>query len=189
MNELPHGRQFIRRRENDLDNATEYSTPMWLLAVYLAVAALIPAGMIFLSWLLGPRHHDAATDEPYESGIVSTGSARLRLSAKYYLIAMFFVIFDLETAFVFAWAAAFREAGWPGYVGMMVFFATIAAALVYLWREGALDWGTRRRRENENGKNDEKNNENGLPRRHEDAPFDSRGSLRAGKTHEERITA
>jgi NADH-quinone oxidoreductase subunit A len=80
---------------------------------------------------------------PYESGILPTGSARLRIDVKYYLVAMFFVIFDLETVFLFAWAVAFRELGWAGYIEALVFIVVLVVALVYLWKVGALDWGTR----------------------------------------------
>ena len=73
-----------------------------------------------------------------------TGSARVRLSAKFYLLAMFFVIFDLETVFIFAWAVSAREVGWPGYLEILVFIGVLAVALVYLWRLGALDWETAR---------------------------------------------
>ena len=82
---------------------------MWPLAVYFAVVILLVAGMLSLSYLLGQRHRARATGEPYESGVVSTGSARLRFSAQFYLVAMLFVIFDLEAVFIFAWAVAFRE--------------------------------------------------------------------------------
>jgi NADH-quinone oxidoreductase subunit A len=102
------------------------------------------AGMLVLSYLLGQRHQERATGEPYESGIVSTGSAQLRFSAKFYLIAMLFVIFDLETVFIFAWAVAFRELGWAGYLGVLVFIGVLVAALIYEWRVGALDWGSER---------------------------------------------
>jgi len=98
--------------------------------------------MILLSALLGQRHRSRATGEPYESGIVSAGSARLRFSAKFYLIAMFFVIFDLEVAFIVAWAVAARELGWAGYIEAFIFIFVLGMALVYLWRRGALDWGT-----------------------------------------------
>ena len=118
---------------------------LWPLAVYFAAVILLVAGMLAFSYLLGQRHRARATGEPYESGIVSTGSARLRFSAQFYLIAMFFVVFDLEVAFIYAWAVAAREAGWAGYVEMFVFVAILLAALVYLWRVGALDWGPRRR--------------------------------------------
>lgn len=103
--------------------------------------------MIGISYVLGERHKDLATDEPYESGILRTGTARLRFSAKFYLVAMFFVIFDLEAVFIFTWAIAFRELGWVGYIEVLIFIGVLMAALVYLWRLGALDWGTSRRQE------------------------------------------
>jgi NADH-quinone oxidoreductase subunit A len=96
--------------------------------------------MIGLSYVLGERHKEHATDLPYESGIVSFGSARLRLSAKFYLVALFFVIFDLEATFIFAWAVALYDVGWKGYIEMAVFITILFAALIYLWRLGALDW-------------------------------------------------
>jgi len=80
------------------------------------------------------------TGEPYEGGIVSEGSARVRFSVRYYLIAMFFVVFDLEAVFLFAWAGAARELGWSGYFGLLLFVGLLGAALIYLWRSGALDW-------------------------------------------------
>ena len=97
--------------------------------------------MITFSYVLGERHREKQTAEPYESGIVSTGTARVRFDIKFYLIAMFFVIFDLEAVFIFAWAVSIRETGWPGFSEMMIFIGVLTAALVYLWRLGALEWG------------------------------------------------
>lgn len=97
--------------------------------------------MMGLSYILGQRHSERATNEPYEGGITPTGSARVRLSAHFYLIALFFVIFELEAVFLFAWAVAARELGWMGYIEALVFIGILLAALVYLWRIGALDWG------------------------------------------------
>ncbi len=94
---------------------TSTSTPLWPLLVYFAAVLLVVGSMIVGSWLLGPRHREPATGEPYESGIRSTGSARLRFAARFYLVAMFFLIFDLEAVFLFAWAVAARELGWAGY--------------------------------------------------------------------------
>ena len=119
---------------------------LWPLLVYFVLVIVLAAGMIGVSYLLGERHREKATGEPYESGITTTGTARLRLSARFYLVAMFFVIFDLEAAFIFAWAIAFRELGWLGYAEVVVFIGILLAALVYLWREGALDWGTTARK-------------------------------------------
>src|SRR6059036_3555640 len=98
--------------------------------------------MLAVSYLLGQRHCEIATAEPYEAGIKSEGSARVRLSARFYLMAMFFVIFDLEAVFLFAWAIAVPETGWAGYMEALLFVAILLAALLYLWRAGALDWGT-----------------------------------------------
>ena len=98
------------------------------------------------SYLLGQRHTEPATGAPYEGGIVSEGSARVRLSARFYLVAIFFVVFDLEAVFLFAWAVAGRETGWAGYWEVLVFIGVLVAALVYLSKAGALDWAPRPRR-------------------------------------------
>jgi NADH-quinone oxidoreductase subunit A len=116
------------------------------LGVYFGTVLALLAGMLGVSHLLGERHGERATGAPYEGGIVSEGSARVRLSAKFYLIAMFFVIFELETVFLFVWAIAAREAGWAGYWEMLVFVFILAAALAYLWRSGGLDWRVAGRR-------------------------------------------
>jgi NADH-quinone oxidoreductase subunit A len=113
----------------------------WPFAVYFAAVIFVVAVMLGLSYVLGERHKERATDDPYESGIKTTGSARLRLSAKFYLVAMFFVIFDLEAVFVIAWAIGGLELGWAGYIEIVVFILILLAALIYLWRLGALDWG------------------------------------------------
>ncbi len=117
---------------------------LWPLVLYFGVVLILVAGMIGVSYVLGERHRDRATGDPYESGIVSTGSARLRISVRFYLVAMFFVVFDLEAVFIFAWAVALREVGWSGYIEALVFIGVLVATLVYLWREGALDWGPAR---------------------------------------------
>jgi NADH-quinone oxidoreductase subunit A len=119
---------------------------LWPLAVYIAIVGLLVVSMLGLSFVLGQRHQDRATGSPYESGILSEGSARVRFSAKFYLVAMFFVIFDLEAVFLFAWAVAVREVGWAGYAEVLLFITVLLATLAYLWRVGALDWrhGSRR---------------------------------------------
>ena len=118
----------------------------WPLAVYILLVGGLVMAMLSMSFVLGQRHHDRATGSPYESGILSEGSARVRFSAKFYLIAMFFVIFDLEAVFLFAWAVAVRETGWAGYAEAVLFIMVLLATLAYLWRVGALDWrqGSRR---------------------------------------------
>jgi NADH-quinone oxidoreductase subunit A len=118
--------------------------PLWPLAVYFAAIVLIIAAMIGLSYVLGQRHRERATSEPYESGIAATGTARVRFDIKFYLVAAFFLIFDLEAAFLYAWAVAVRETGWSGYVEVLIFTGVLAAALAYLWRLGALHWGKKK---------------------------------------------
>lgn len=97
--------------------------------------------MIGLSYVLGERHKEKATDEPYESGIPPTGDARLRFSSGFYIIAMFFVIFDLDAAFIMLWAVSFRELGLPGYIGILIFIGLLIVLLVYELSIGALDFG------------------------------------------------
>lgn len=119
---------------------------LWPLVAYAAAAVALVAFMLSFSYVLGQRHRDRATGEPYESGITSTGTARIRFDVKFYLIAMFFVIFDVETVFIFAWAVALRELGWAGYIEILVFIGILISALVYLWKLGALEWGTKKQK-------------------------------------------
>jgi NADH-quinone oxidoreductase subunit A len=124
---------------------TDQTGNLWTLGVYFIVVLLLVAAMLAVSYVLGQRHDEQATGQPYESGILSDGSARVPVSAKFYLVAMFFVIFDLEAIFIFAWAIAAHELGWAGYWSILVFIAILLAVLAYLWRLGALDWSPSRR--------------------------------------------
>ncbi|MGX5219483.1 MULTISPECIES: NADH-quinone oxidoreductase subunit A [Pseudomonas] len=119
----------------------------WAFAVFiLGVFALI-AFMLGLSSLLGSKAWGRSKNEPFESGMLPTGTARLRLSAKFYLVAMLFVIFDVEALYLFAWSVSVRESGWAGLIEATVFIAILLAGLVYLWRIGALDWAPQSRRD------------------------------------------
>ncbi len=120
--------------------APDAQIALWPLAVYFGAVVALVASMVAVSYFIGERHRDRLTDEPYESGVTPTGSARMRFHIRFYLIAMFFVVFDLESVFVYAWAVTVRETGWAGYVEMVLFIGILAAGLVYLWRVGALDW-------------------------------------------------
>ncbi|MCI0751113.1 MAG: NADH-quinone oxidoreductase subunit A [Flammeovirgaceae bacterium] len=117
------------------------NTVLWPVLVYGAIVFSLIGAMLGLSYVLGQHHKERATQEPYEGGILSSGSARLRFSSQFYLIAMLFVIFDVETIFIFSWAIAFRELGWIGYFGVLVFIALLILVLIYEWRNGALDFG------------------------------------------------
>jgi NADH-quinone oxidoreductase subunit A len=118
---------------------------LWPLLVYFGLIVALVAGLMLLSYFLGERHREKATGQPYESGIISTGSARIRFDVKFYFLAMLFVIFDLEAVFVMAWAIALKESGWRGYFEMLIFIAVLLVGLLYLWRTGMLDWGAGRK--------------------------------------------
>lgn len=124
-----------------MSTSTENSTLFWPFLLYTAIVISLPVLILALSHILGGRHKERATGEPYEGGILSTGSARLRFSSQFYLIAMLFVIFDVETVFIVSWAIAFQELGWYGYFGVLVFIALLVVVLIYEWRNGALDFG------------------------------------------------
>jgi NADH-quinone oxidoreductase subunit A len=113
---------------------------------FISVSVALAVIMIAVSALLGQRHHQRTTGEPYESGMPPTGTARIRFDIKFYLIAMLFVIFDLETVFVVAWAVDARALGWSGFIEIVVFIGLLLLALFYLWRVGALDWSPARHR-------------------------------------------
>ena len=126
-------------------NTAQATGELWPLVVYFGMVIMLVLTMLGLSWLLGQRRMDRATGDTFESGIVSVGSSQVRISVEFYLIAIFFVIFDLETVFIFAWAIAFFELGWEGYLAIMVFVIILVVALIYEWRSGALDWGVKTR--------------------------------------------
>lgn len=112
----------------------------WAFAVYFIVGISICLVMIGLAALLGGRAWGRAKNKPFESGVDSVGSARLRFSAKFYLVAMFFVIFDVEALYLFAWSVSVRESGWVGFAEAAFFIVLLLVGLIYLWRIGALDW-------------------------------------------------
>jgi NADH-quinone oxidoreductase subunit A len=118
----------------------------WPFLIYVGLVVIIVSGMIGLSYLIGEHHNEKLTGEPYESGIPPTGNARLRFSSHFYLIAMFFVIFDLDAAFIIAWAVSFRELGLPGYLGVMVFILILIVVLIYEISIGSLDFGPQGRK-------------------------------------------
>lgn len=126
----------------------------WSFAVYIFGVLFVCIFMLAIPVLMGGRSKGRAKTEPFESGIVSVGGARLRLSAKFYLVAMFFVIFDIEALFLYAWSVSVRESGWAGFIEVVIFVSVLLVGLFYIWRIGALDWSSesRRRRINEAAK-------------------------------------
>ncbi len=93
-----------------------------------------------LGYLLGPNRPDAAKNSPYECGFEAFEDARMKFDVRYYLIAILFILFDLEIAFLFPWAVALKEIGFIGFVDMMIFLAILVAGFVYMWIKGAIDW-------------------------------------------------
>jgi NADH-quinone oxidoreductase subunit A len=123
---------------------TATDTSLWPFLIYFIAVLLLVATMLGLSHVLGQRRANKATNMPFESGVLSVGSAHMQLSVEFYLVAIFFVIFDLETVFIFAWAVAFFELGWEGFIAIALFIAILGVALVYELSTGALDWGIKR---------------------------------------------
>lgn len=109
---------------------------------YTALVLAVVVIMLGLSFFLGQKIRRKYKETPFESGIISVGSAQFRISVHFYLTAILFIIFDLEVVFLFAWAVAVEQAGWPGFIEISVFIVILLVALFYLWRIGALDWRT-----------------------------------------------
>ena len=113
---------------------------------YLPVLLFILVGLAVgvapqvLGFLLGPRKPDAAKTSPYECGFEAFEDARMKFDVRYYLVAILFILFDLEIAFLFPWAAALKEVGIPGFIAAVVFLAILVVGFVYEWKKGALDW-------------------------------------------------
>ena len=117
----------------------------WLGIVIMIVLGVgFAAVMIGLSVLLGPRNPTPEKLAPYECGMPAVGDARERQSVKFYLVAMIFILFDVEIAFVIPWGVALRDLGWPGFIQIVTFFLILLVGFVYVWRKGILDWGSRR---------------------------------------------
>ena len=119
----------------DFSLTTYYPVFLYLFAVIgLAVSVLAAAHLI------GPRRITPVKQMPYESGMDPIGDARQKFDVKFYLIAILFIVFDLEAAFLFPWAVSLDMTGWPGWITMMVFLFELAVGLAYAWKKGALEW-------------------------------------------------
>lgn len=114
------------------------------LAVYTAMAVALVGGMLFSAWWLGTGRKSAVKDAPYESGVAPTGSARLSYPVPFYLVAIFFIVFDVEAVFIFIWAVAWDILGITGLFHITVFIVVLLLGLCWLWKKGGLDWGPSR---------------------------------------------
>ncbi|HTS80013.1 MAG TPA: NADH-quinone oxidoreductase subunit A [Myxococcaceae bacterium] len=115
--------------------------PYGPLLVVLLVAGGLGAVVSFMSALLGPRRTSAIKSTVFEAGSEpSPGTARQRFAVKFYVVALLFIVFDVETVFLYPWAVNFKALGWFGYVEMLVFAITLVIGLAYVWKKGALDW-------------------------------------------------
>jgi len=116
------------------------------LGVYVSVATALIVLLLLLARYLGHRTRSDLKDAPYESGIAPTGEARLGEAVPFYLVAIFFIVFDVEMIFVVSWAVAWDLLGWAGYIQITFFIVLLFFGLAYLWKTGGLDWGPSRQR-------------------------------------------
>ena len=111
------------------------------LGIYVVLILVFVASQLFIAVWLGEKKKTVEKLRAYESGIIPTGTARLRYPVSFYLVAIFFLIFDVEGAFIFAWAIAHGKLGWAGWLQISFFIVLLLLGLFYIWRKGGLDWG------------------------------------------------
>jgi len=119
---------------------TSYPDTYFPVLVQVAIAIVVAAALVAISFLLGKRVRNRTKDSPYESGIAPTGTARERFSVKFYLVAIVFILFDIEAVFLYPWAVVYRELKLFGFFEMFLFVVLILAGFFYIWKKGALDW-------------------------------------------------
>jgi NADH-quinone oxidoreductase subunit A len=119
---------------------TSYPETFFPVLVQIVIAVAIATALISFSFFLGKRVKDRVKDSPYECGIAPTGSARERFSVKFYLVAIVFILFDIEAVFLYPWAVVYRDLKMFGFVEMLLFIVLILSGFFYIWKKGALDW-------------------------------------------------
>ena len=112
------------------------------LVVYIFLVFLLMGSILFLTSWLGEKKKTVEKSRPYECGIIPTGSAHPRYPVPFYLVAVFFLIFDLEGAYIFAWAITYDTLGWTGWLQISFFIFVLLLGLIYLWQRGGLEWGS-----------------------------------------------
>jgi NADH-quinone oxidoreductase subunit A len=110
------------------------------IVVQVVIAAVLAAALIAISYIFGKKVRNRVKDTPYESGMVPTGDARQRFSVKFYLVAMLFILFDIEAIFLYPWVVVYRELKMVAFVEMLIFVILILSGFLYIWKKGALDW-------------------------------------------------
>ncbi len=123
------------------DMLSPWNPGVFSLVVYTAVVLVLVGLLLLICARIGKINRTPEKSRPYESGIIPTGDARLRYPAPFFLVAIFFLIFDVESAYIFAWAVACIDLGWRGYLQISFFIIVLLLGLVYVWAKGGLEWG------------------------------------------------
>jgi NADH-quinone oxidoreductase subunit A len=121
-------------------SSVDFANPYFSVLLLFVIGVGMAVTFVFLSQALGPRRYDRVKYDVYECGVAPLMSASVRISVKFYLVALLFILFDLETAYLYPWAVLFRDLGWFGFAEMAVFLGILVIGLVYVWKKGALDW-------------------------------------------------
>lgn len=111
------------------------------LVLYGAAAVVLVALMLLAAWWLGGKRGNRNKSLPYESGVIPTGTAQFHYPVPFYLVAIFFIVFDVEAVFIFTWGIAWDTLGWPGLIHITLFILILLLGLVWLWKKGGLEWG------------------------------------------------
>jgi len=119
---------------------TSYPQTFFPVLVQIALGILIAGALVAISFLIGKRVRDRVKESPYECGMAPTGTARERFSVKFYLVAIVFILFDIEAIFLYPWAVIYRELKMFAFVEMLLFIVLILSGFFYIWKKGALDW-------------------------------------------------
>ncbi len=124
----------------DFLSKVQFSDPYFPVLLMLVIAIILAIAFVTLSTILGPKKYDKVKYDVYECGVDPFTTSTVRVSVKFYLIAILFILFDLESAFLYPWAILFRSLGLFGFVEMVIFLGILLAGLIYVWKKGALEW-------------------------------------------------
>ncbi|MFZ2447480.1 MAG: NADH-quinone oxidoreductase subunit A [Syntrophobacteraceae bacterium] len=124
----------------DAGTMSPWEPGVFSLVIYSLIVVAFIASQLFLAAWLGEKKKSTEKSRPYECGIIPTGTARFRYPVPFYLVAIFFLIFDVEAAYIFSWAVVYEDVGWPGLAQMSFFIILLLVGLFYIWKHGGLDW-------------------------------------------------